>query len=176
MDQFEALVAWVLRPFEACAACLFLIDARNRPVFFGKVVPSEADYQDLRKSIAWVFAITLLTGLWLVQLAAPSWLLLMLSAAFSIGGGLWVQRVGADWERSDRRVSVQQVFDNFAKHFSPLFVWFMFICSALVTLRDLLTHGLDDARVVGICFFGLVAIVFAWILRAQRRLKSVGLR
>jgi hypothetical protein len=176
MHQFERLVAWVLRPFEACAACLFLTDASNRPVFFGRVVPSAADYQELRKSIAWVFAVTLLAGLWLVQIAAPSWLLLMLGIAFGVGCGLCVQRVGADWERSDRPVSAQQLFDNLAKHFSPLFVWFMFVCSAVVTLRGLLTHGLDDARVVGICFFGFSAILFAWILRAQRRLRSASLR
>jgi len=172
--------------FEAIAASSFTTDSEGRRLFFpwgvlgkGYLIPTDAEYQHLRVTLIRTYQILIPTTVLLIVLLQRwmPWPPLVLLLPFCLGYPVWVRRVTARWSQSAEHLSIRQSMTNQAQHQSRFVLWFFLICqlafiaAGFGIIADL--HKWSVGAVL-ILFSGFGAVVFCWMLVAQRRIQRSG--
>jgi hypothetical protein len=188
--------------FDALTSAAFKTKADGQKLFYpygylghGYLIPSETEYERLRRSYKKIWIITFILVILIVVVIsilssslaslsadssilvlAISFITLLLSAfliAFLIGYVIWARVQCRGLQRSTEKLKYSEALSNETHHLSSKLLWFFEVVSIIFVMYGLLLLIADPSQwvlaVILITFFATIAVVYARMIRSKRQ-------
>jgi hypothetical protein len=168
MGYFDALASGSFKTTDDGRKLFFPVGAFGR----GYIVPSEGEFEKLRKGVKIYLIVSLLLIICVVPFAGP--LSGVVLVPFLVGPyALWAYMQSRHMERTDERLTVNEAIVGQALLHSKVGLWSLEICSALFVVAGIFILAADPKNwlmgIASVLFFGFCAIMIGRMLVAKRR-------
>ncbi len=168
-----------MKYFDALANSSFKTTDDGRKLFFplgtlslGYVIPSEKDFEKLRKGVRTYLMVSLMVIIGSVPFMGPLASLILLPFLI-VPYALWVYAQCRHLDRTDERLTVKEAIAGQAIGHSKFALWSLEVCSALLVVSGIFILAVDpDNWLVGIAsvfIFGFCTVMIGRMLVVKRR-------
>jgi hypothetical protein len=179
--------------FDAITSAAFKQKEDGQKIFYpytylgrGYLIPSDAEYERLRRSYKNIWFITfglLFLTIFVVSfgMASSSFLLtatvlIVFLIAFIIGYMIWWRVQCRGYQPTTEKLKYSEALSNETHHLSLRWLWSFEILSIIFILYGILLLFADSSQwlfsIIMIVFFSIIAIIYARMIRAKRKLSG----
>jgi amino acid transporter len=186
--------------FDALTSAAFKTNAAGQKLFYpyghlgrGYLIPSETQYERLRRSYKkiWILTLILVVSTVLVTSILSStseasilalvfvlitFLFIAFLFAFIIGYIVWARVQCRGLQRSTEKLKYTEALSNETHHLSPKLLWLLEVVSILLVLYGVFLLIEDPSQwlfsVILIAFFATIAVIYAKMIRTKREIQD----